>query len=286
MVIKISIIIVNFNTKEFLLKALESLYSRSNLINKNAEIIVVNNGSHDDSCQIIKQYFPEVVLINNLKNLGFGVANNLGVSYAKGECILLINPDTEADCDIIKETLNFFEQYPDYKSAFGGLLLNHDGSEQRGARRSFPNFLNAFLYFTKLYKIFRYKSAYDLSWLPTEPHIVECVSGGCIGMPKEMYQRLGGFDERFFLHFEDIDLCKRIWQAGYSLWFYPKVRLFHTKGGSSNSSRPTKIMVNKWFVDSLDKYLWKWNKPSAIIFSPILRFLKLLAWIKTLQLKK
>ena len=104
-------------------------------------------------------------------------------------------------------------------------------------------------------------------------------------MPKAMYEALGGFDDRFFLHFEDIDLCKRIWQAGYKLWFYPQVRLFHTKGGSSSTSQQIKMNVNKCFLDSLGKYLWKWDKPSAIIFSPILSYLKLVVWIKSLPLE-
>jgi len=283
--VKISIILVSFNSDNFLSKCLNSLYSSSSGWNDCFEVIVVDNNSSDDSCSIVRQNFPKAVLIQNDINLGFGKANNLAVRQAKGDYVLLLNPDTVLDGNILHETLNFFEHHQDNRSAFGGILLNTDGSEQKGGRRSFPTFLNAFLHFTKLYKVFKYKKSYDLSWLPVETHPVECVSGACIAMPKTMYEALGGFDEQFFLHFEDIDLCKRIWQAGYKLWFYPKIRVFHVKGGSSTISESIKIKVNKWFFDSLGKYLWKWDKPSAIIFSPILAALKLVAWIKSLPLK-
>ncbi len=281
---KISIILVNFNSQEFLLNCLNSLYARFDKRDDCFEVIVVDNNSSDDSCQMVRQNFPNVVLIENPVNLGFGSANNLAVKQAKGDYVLLLNPDTVVDDNILDEALKFFEHHSDNKSAFGGMLLNSDGTEQRGSRRSFPTLINAFLHFTKLDKVWQYKKAYDLSWLPVETHQVDCVSGACIAMPKAMYEALGGFDEQFFLHFEDIDLCKRIWQAGYKLWFYPQVRVFHIKGGSSTTSESIKIKVNKWFLDSLGKYLWKWDKPSAIIFSPILAALKLVAWIKSLPL--
>lgn len=285
MMVKISVILVSFNSQQFLSKSLGSLYSNSGELDKYFEVIVVDNCSSDNSCEMVSQNFPQTILIQNSVNLGFGAANNVGVSYATGEYILLLNPDTVADGNILSEMLNFFEQHCDLRSAFGGMLLNSDGSEQRGSRRSFPTPLNALLHFTKIYKSSQYKKAYDLSWLPINTHKVECVSGACIGMPKAMYEALGGFDERFFLHFEDIDLCKRIWQAGYQLWFYPKIRLFHIKGGSSTTSTQIKIKVNKWFVDSLGKYLWKWHKASAIIFSPILVTLKLITLMKSLLLQ-
>lgn len=284
MLLKISIILVNFNSQELLLKCIKSLSASFEKSNDCFEVIVVDNDSSDDSCKMIRHNFPNVVLIQNDVNLGFGKANNLAVRQAKGEYILLLNPDTVVDGNILDKSLKFFSEHSDHKSAFGGILLNPDGSEQRGSRRSFPNLLNVFLHFTKLYKIVKYQKSYELSWLPVETHPVDCVSGACIGMPKAMYEDLGGFDEQFFLHFEDIDLCKRIWQAGYKLWFYPQVKVFHVKGGSSNTSETIKIKVNKWFLDSLGKYLWKWDKPSAIIFSPILVALKLVAWIKSLPL--
>lgn len=284
MTIRLSFVIVSYNCKLKLLKCLENLYSQLGETKNICEIIVFDNNSSDDTCIKVRHNFSDVLLIENPVNLGFGRANNLAVRQAKGTHILLINPDTVVDGNILAETLSFFSHHPDNKNAFGGMLLNADGTEQRGSRRSFPTLINTFLHFTKLYKIVKYKKSYDLSWLPVETHQVQCVSGACIGMPKAMYEELGGFDEQFFLHFEDIDLCKRIWQAGYKLWFYPQVRVFHVKGGSSNTSETIKTKVNKWFLDSLGKYLWKWDKPSAIIFSPILVALKLVAWIKSLPL--
>lgn len=279
----ISIIFVSFNSKKTLPNSLTELYRHSKGSDNSFEVIVVDNNSWDGTGDAIAQAFPQVILLQNSTNLGFGAANNQGVKRARGEYILLLNPDTVADCDLVCETLKFFEQHPDNKSAFGGLLLNLDGREQRGSRRSFPTLLNAFLHFTKAYKLIKYRRAYDLSGLPIETHEVECVSGACIGMPKAMYESLGGFDERFFLHFEDIDLCKRIWQAGNKLWYYPNIRVFHYKGGSSKSSQEIIIKVNKWFLDSLGKYLWKWDKLSAILFIPILTCLKMVGWMKSLS---
>lgn len=279
----ISIIFVSFNSQKTLPNCLTELYRHSKGSDNSFEVIVVDNNSQDGTGDALAQAFPQVILLQNSKNLGFGAANNQGVKRARGEYILLLNPDTLADCDLVCETIKFFDLHPDNKNAFGGLLLNLDGSEQRGSRRSFPTLLNAFLHFTKAYKLIKYRRAYDLSWLPIEPHEVECVSGACIGMPKAMYESLGGFDERFFLHFEDIDICKRIWQAGYKLWYYPKVRVFHSKGGSSKSSKEIIIKVNNWFLDSLGKYLWKWDKLSAILFCPILTCLKMVGWMKSLS---
>ena len=285
MEIKLSVIIVSYNNSKLLFNCLQRLYSVTQSKTSESEVIVIDNCSSDDSVKVVQQNFPQVVLIPNLVNLGFGKANNVAVSQARGKYILLINPDTVADCDLVYESLQFFSKYPDHKSAFGGILINSDGKEQRGSRRSFPTFANAFLYFTKLSKLIKLKKTYDLSGLPIETHEVECVSGACISMPKAMYEEIDGFDERFFLHFEDIDLCKRILQAGYKLWFYPEVRLLHIKGGSSQSSSESQIKVNQWFLDSLGKYLWKWNKLGAVIFSPALKMLQLAAWIKRLQVK-
>lgn len=285
MEIKLSVIIVSYNNSKLLFNCLQSLYSVTQSKISESEVIVIDNCSSDDSVKVVQQNFPQVVLISSSVNLGFGKANNVAVSQAKGDYILLINPDTVADCDLANETLQFFAKHSDHKSAFGGILINPDGKEQRGSRRSFPTLINAFLHFTKLSKLIKLKKLYDLSGLPSETHEVECVSGACISMPKAMYEEIGGFDERFFLHFEDIDLCKRILQAGYKLWFYPEVRLLHIKGGSSQSSSESQIKVNQWFLDSLEKYLWKWNKPGAVIFSPALKMLQLAAWIKRLQVK-
>lgn len=286
MKIKISIILVSYNAKFLLDQCLQSIYTKSQNFPNPFEIIVVDNCSQDGSPEFLKHSYPEITLIENKENLGFGRANNQAVNAAQGEYLLLINSDTIADCNLVEEALKFFEQHTDNKSAFGGLLINPDGSEQRGCRRSFPTLTNSLLHFTKIYKIITYKRAYDLSGRQIETHELECVSGACIGMPKAMYQELGGFDEIFFLHFEDIDLCKRIWQSGYKLWFYPNLRLIHHKGGSSNSSQEIKINVNKWFLESLAKYLWKWDKPSAVLFSPILGFLMVLGWFQALQTTK
>jgi GT2 family glycosyltransferase len=279
--IELSIIIVNYNSQELLDANLNSIYAWSD--RDNFEVIVVDNFSWDNSCKIVKEKYPQVKLISNNRNWGFGKANNIGVSQALGKYILLINPDTIARCNLVEESLKFFAQYPDNRNAFGGMLIDLNGKEQRGSRRSFPTLLNAFLHFSKLSTVFNYKKLYDLSGNPITMHPVECVSGACIGLPKTMYESIGGFDEKFFLHFEDIDLCKRIWEKGYRLWFYPNLTLMHVKGGSSNISREVKLKVNKWFLESLAIYLWKWNKIDAIIFSPILLILRLVSWFKNWQ---
>ena len=273
----LSIIIVSYNGESVLKKCLTSLDQDSDKRNLMVEIIVVDNDSSDGSVQMIEQNFPRVILIKNSNNVGFGVANNIASKKASGEYLLFLNPDTVSNCDIVEETLSFFRKHPDDKSAFGGMLIDSDGKEQRGCRRSFPTVLNAFLHFTKLTKIIKYQKAYDLSGLTMETHKVECVSGACIGIPKVMYQELGGFDERFFLHFEDIDLCKRIWEAGYTLWFYPRVKVMHIKGVSSNSSQKSRVKVNQWFLESLLKYLWKWDKIGGILFIPLFVVLRLVS---------
>lgn len=157
---KISIILVNFNSQKLLSNCLNSLYSNGGENEHSFEVIVIDNNSSDDSCEMVRQNLPNVGLIQNDVNLGFGKANNLAVRQAKGEYILLLNPDTVVDGNILDETFKFFSEHSDHKSAFGGILLNPDGTEQRGSQRSFPNWssrlyeISKFIFTRKIFQHF------------------------------------------------------------------------------------------------------------------------------------
>jgi GT2 family glycosyltransferase len=266
--VDLSIIIVNYNVKEFLENALNSIKKAT--VGINAEIFVVDNASEDGSVEMVRQKFPEVNLIVNKENVGFARANNEALKLAKGKYILLINPDTIVQEDTFKVLISFLESHPEC-GMVGCKVLNPDGTLQLACRRSFPTPWVAFTKMVGLARIFpksKIFAQYNLTYLdPDEIVEVDAVSGSFMMIRREVYEKVGGLDEDFFMYGEDIDWCYRIKKAGWKIYYVPTTQIIHFKGESTKRSSIDEVKV---FYDAMRIFVKKHFKEFALL-SVILR---------------
>lgn len=266
--IDLSIIIVNYNVKEFLKNLLHSIQKAAQ--NLSIEIIVVDNASDDGSVEMIKEKFPDVILIANEKNLGFGRANNIGLKKARGKYFLLINPDTLVAEDTFIKLIEFFETHPEAGMA-GCKILNPDGTLQLACRRSFPGPWTSFTKVTGLSNLFpksKLFARYNLTYLDeNQTYEVDAISGSFMMLRKEVYEKVGGFDEQFFMYGEDLDLCYRIQKAGYKIFYVHTTQIIHYKGESTKRSSLDETRV---FYNAMHLFVKK-HFASSLIVEAILR---------------
>ncbi len=235
--LKISVIIVSYNVRGFLENLVHSL--RRALDRIEAEVIVVDNASEDNTVEFVRNNFPEVKIIENRVNVGFGKANNQAVIEAKGEYLLLINPDAVVQEDTIKEMLHFMASHPDAGAA-SCKILNADGTLQKTCRRGFPTPWVAFTKISGLSSLFpttKLFGRYNLTYLnASEVHEVDAIGGSFMVIPRAVFEKVGGFDEDYFMYGEDIDLCYKIKHAGYKVYYTPQTTAVHFKGESTKRS--------------------------------------------------
>ncbi|HEX9252500.1 MAG TPA: glycosyltransferase, partial [Ignavibacteriaceae bacterium] len=264
----LSIIIVNYNVKEFLQNLVHSIEKASSNLTK--EIIIVDNASDDDSVDFIKEKFPQVKLIANQTNLGFGKANNIGLNQATGKYILLINPDTLVAEDTFEKMIKFFESNLSAGLA-GCKILNPDGTLQLACRRSFPGPWTSFTKVIGLSNLFpnsKIFARYNLTYLDeNKSYEVDAISGSFMMMRKEVYQKVGGFDEQFFMYGEDLDLCYRIQKAGFKVFYVHYTQIIHYKGESTKRSS---IDETKVFYSAMHLFVKK-HLSSSLLVGLILR---------------
>jgi hypothetical protein len=276
----LSIIIVNYNVKEFLQNLLHSIEKASTKFLK--EIIVIDNASDDGSIEIFKEKFPVVKLVENKVNVGFGKANNQGLAIAKGKYILFINPDCIVSEDTFDTMISFFESHPDCGLA-GCKILNADGTLQLACRRSFPGPWTSFTKVTGLSTLFpksRIFARYNLTYLDeNKTYEVDAVSGSFMMIKKDVYEKTGGFDEQFFMYGEDLDLCYRVQNKGYKVFYVHNTQIIHYKGESTKRSN---LDETKLFYDAMHLFVKK-HLSSFPIVELILRsaigFRKLFAFL-------
>jgi GT2 family glycosyltransferase len=251
----LSIIIVNYNVKEFLQNLLHSIEKASSNISK--EIIVVDNASDDGSVEVIKEKFSSVILIENKINSGFGKANNQGLAIAKGKYILFINPDCIVSEDTFDKMISFFEENSECGLA-GCKILNSDGTLQLACRRSFPGPWTSFTKVTGLSNLFpksRIFARYNLTYLDeNKTYEVDALSGSFMMMRKDVYEKVGGFDEQFFMYGEDLDLCYRVQKAGHKVFYVHSTQVIHYKGESTKRSN---LDETKLFYDAMHLFVKK-----------------------------
>ncbi|MDD5231122.1 MAG: glycosyltransferase [Candidatus Marinimicrobia bacterium] len=231
---RISVIIVSYNVKEFLQQCILSL--KNALDGMEHEIIVVDNDSVDGSVNLIRQKFPEILLIENHFNKGFAAACNQGLAIARGEFILLLNPDTMLQEDTINVMVKFFEDHPEAGAA-GCKILNADGTLQLACRRTFPTpavALPKLLGLSRLFPKVKAFSRYNLTYLdPDQMTEVDAVSGSFLMFRRTVYEKIGGLDEAYFLYGEDLDYCYRIKKGGWKIFYVPGTKIIHYKGEST-----------------------------------------------------
>jgi GT2 family glycosyltransferase len=230
---KLSVIIVNFNSRDLLSQALSSILKAAEDIDH--EVIVVDNGSLDFSIPMIEGRYPGVKLIENNENLGFTKACNHGLKEAKGDYVLLINPDTITNDDTLVKTLAFMDEHPDA----GGLTVRMIDSQGRflpESKRGIPTAWVSFFKATGLYKLFpksRLYNRYNPGWIEEfETAEVDVLSAAFMLIRRNVLNQVGLLDERFVMYGEDVDLSYRMRLAGYKNFYYPKTYIIHFKGQS------------------------------------------------------
>ena len=241
---KLSIVIVNYNVKYFLEQCLYAILKANTAIE--TEIIVVDNHSTDDSVPYIQERFPKVKLIVNLSNVGFSKANNQALSIAKGEFILILNPDTVVAEDTLEKCIAFMESTPD-AGAIGVKMLDGKGNFLPESKRSLPTPAVAFYKIFGLSTLFpksKIFGKYHLSFLPKEETCeAPILSGAFMFFKKKVIDEIGYFDETFFMYGEDIDLSYRVLKAGYKNYYYAGTTIVHYKGESTKKGSLNYVRV-------------------------------------------
>ena len=262
--LQLSVIIVNYNVREFLDHALTSIKKAMKGIR--GEIFVVDNASDDGSVQMLQRRYPEITLIANKQNLGFAKANNLALAKARGTYLLLINPDTVVQEDTLRAMLKFFHEHPEAGMA-GCKILNPDGSFELACRRSFPTPWVAFTKITGLSALFpssKLFGKYNLTYLDQNAtYEVDALSGSFMMLRREVYQQIGGLDEDFFMYGEDLDWCYRIQQSGWKIFYAPLTQIIHYKGESTKRSSIDEI---KTFYKAMYLFVQKHFRRSLVLY--------------------
>lgn len=255
----LSIIIINYNVTRLLEECLVSI--EENRGNISLEVIVVDNNSEDKSWKDLIAVFPEVKFLSREKNEGFAVANNFGVRQAKGKNILLLNPDTVIlDKNMFSEIISFADNLPSM-GCLGVRFEDGNGNFLPECKRSVPNIIYSFQ------KLFINKNSnrknYYRSDIP-EYNIseVEVITGAFMLMKKEVYQKVGGLDEQYFMYGEDIDLCYTLLQEGYVNYYYGKYTIVHYKGESTVKDK--KYLER--FYGAMGIFLDKYYKKNILIY--------------------
>lgn len=221
----LSILIISYNTRELTLACLHSVYGQTRGVP--FEVIVLDNASADGSADAVAAEFPEVKLIPRGDNTGFGRGNNLAAEHASGRYLLLLNPDTLLNDNSIGTLVRFAELRPD-AGAWGGVTVRADGSVERGCMWSGYGLRSALLQAVGLGRFLTsgISSALD------RPAEVQTLGGAFMMVEADLWRRLGGFDESFFMYSEEVDLCRRIAQLGRPILMTPDARVIHLAGGS------------------------------------------------------
>lgn len=241
---KLSVVIVNYNVKHFIEQCLFSVLKASE--NIACEVFVVDNNSVDGSVTLIKEKFPQINLIVNKSNTGFSVANNQAIKLAKGEYVLLLNPDTVVQEDTFTKILTFMDTNPQ-AGGLGVKMLDGQGNFAPESKRGLPTPSVAFYKmfgFSRFFPKSKRFGKYHLSYLPEDQICeIDVISGAFMLMRKSVLDKIGLLDETFFMYGEDIDLSYRITQEGYKNYYFPETQIIHYKGESTKRSSLNYVVI-------------------------------------------
>jgi GT2 family glycosyltransferase len=257
----LSIIIVSHNVKFFLEQCICSVSRAMDRLRdsgRSAEVIVFDNDSSDGSTDYLAIRFPWVTLLRSTHNLGFARANNQACMHAAGQYILFLNPDTILEEQTLEKCIDFLEQH-DHAGALGVRMLDGKGNFLRESVRGFPTSWAAFCKYSGLTNLFprsRRLAGYYMGELDKSvDQQVEVLSGACMFVRREVLDRTGGFDERFFMYAEDIDLSYRIRQAGFSNYYCAGARILHFKGESTRRDP----RYARLFYQAMEQFMQKYS---------------------------
>jgi len=255
----LSIVVVNWNTRDHLERCLRSIERSSSTTSSPAvEVIVVDNASSDGSQAMVRASFPSVHLIANATNLGFTAANNQGLRHARGRYLMLLNPDTEVLDDALAAMVRYLDDHPDV-GVVGPRLLNPDGTAQ-SSRRRFPTLATTFIESTVLQRYLPnhplLRRYYVLDRSDDETQEVDWLVGACLAVRREAVEEVGLLDEGFFMYSEELDWCRRIVGAGWKIVYLPTARVVHWGGASSERDV---LHRHIYFQDSKCRYVARYH---------------------------
>ena len=241
---KLSVVVICWNDLRVLRECLRSIYQGTH--STDFEVLVSDNGSTDGSVEFIRQNYPVVRVLENRANLGFAKGNNVGIRASSADYVLILNPDTIIHDSALDRLVQFAEKHPE-AGAFGCRVLNPDGTYQTSAR-VFPTVRRYWVSALGLKKLANVSSLFLFEEYPrcfgeTERPI-DWQSGCCVMFRGDLLRSLGGFDEQFFYHFEEVDLCRRVWAAGHPILFTPEAVITHL-GGQSVGRFPVRFEIEK-----------------------------------------
>lgn len=252
--IKLSIIIVNYNSGDFLSKCIDSIQ----LDQINYETIVVDNNSDDNSYQCVKNK-NNIKLIRCGENGGYAKAANLGINSSKGEFILVANPDIVFDDNALRCMISCAEAHPEI-GIVGPKIKYFNGSLQYECKRNQPNLLNSLLYLLNLQNLWGNQYIIKDNRYYEKSEYVNAISGSCMLLRRKALEECGLFDEVFFMYGEDLELCYRMVQKGFKIFYSSEAVIYHYKGGSTKDHK----LAYKYKTESLIKLIYKRNKFNKI----------------------
>lgn len=258
---QLSVIILNYNVHHFLELCVLSVQKA--LENIDGEIIVIDNNSQDNSCEMLKQRFPNVKLIENKENSGFPKGNNIGVNQAQGEYICILNPDTVVAEDTFSKVLAFAKKQKEL-GIVGVKLIDGTGNFLPESKRGIPTPFVAFTKITGLYKIFpkTFGEYYAQHLSENETGKVEILVGAFMLMKRDLYNEIGGFDENCFMYSDDIDLSYMALKKGKSNYYFHETSVIHYKGESTVKDK----MYMKRFQEAMN-FFYKKHFRVSFLFS-------------------
>jgi len=274
---KLSIVIVSWNTCDLLVACLASVFKYQPAAS--FEVWVIDNYSSDDSVLMVRDRFPQVRLIENKNNVGFAQANNQAIELCQGQYILLLNPDTEVKENALDALISFLDENPQAGGA-GSRLLNPNGTLQRSCHPA-PTLKREFWRLFHMDAL-RLYGTYDMyQWDTALPREVDVLQGASLMVRKEILDAIGFMDGDYFMYSEEVDLCFRIQQAGWKLYWVPVSQVTHY-GGQSTKQVQTEMFLQLYlgklkyfrkhygrFAGMCYKLLLLWASLIRVIFSPI-----------------
>ena len=264
----VTVVVVNYNTAHLLDRMFEALETgRGGL---RLQVIVIDNASRDRSVELLHAKYPDAELIENKVNVGFGRANNQALPRARGRYLVLLNTDAFVFPDTLEKTVAFMDAHPDC-GVLGVKLVNPDGSLQPSCRY-FPTPWNVFVASYKgdwlaWWLFLNTRLVDDMSWDHASVRECDWVPGAYYMVRREVIERVGLFDPRYFLYFEEVDHCRRVRQAGWSVIYYPRTQVLHIGGESAESEGPLTVgrQISALQIESKLLYFRKYHGVMGVL---------------------
>lgn len=256
----LSVIIVNWNTRELLAQCLHSVYNTAGDLS--LEVFVVDNASTDGSAAMVRERFPQVRLIENAENVGFARANNQAIRLATGRYVLLLNSDTRALSGALSSLVDFMDAHPQAGAA-GARLLNANGTLQPSCHRMLTPWREFWrlLYLEHMHRTVTYPMG---SWDVRSPRAVEVIKGACLMVRHAALVQVGLLDESYFMYTEEVDLCYRLRRAGWLLYWVPLAQVIHY--GEASSRQVAEAMFVQLYRSKVQFYRKTGGEARARLF--------------------